>query len=84
VRRLEEEFTDEQDGFIPIFLLRIVRVPYLMGLVLRQMAPSVYSRIGVFSSPQGEIEPRSGDWFQEENEESSTFGESEIRTISIV
>jgi hypothetical protein len=84
VRRLEEEFTDEQDGFIPIFLLRIVRVPYLTGLVLRQMAPSVYSRIGVFSSPQGEIEPRSGDWFQEENEESSTFGESEIRTISIV
>jgi len=77
---LEEEFTDEQDGFIPIFLLRFVQVPYLTGLVLRQMAPSVYSRIGVFSSRQGEIEPQSGDWF----EEPSTFGESELRTISIV
>jgi hypothetical protein len=79
---LEAEFTKQRDGSIPIVLLRIVQDPYPAGLVLRQTAPSVYSRIGFFSIPWGEIGPRSGDWFQEEIE--SRHNESEIRTISIV
>jgi hypothetical protein len=80
---LEEEFTNRRDGFIPISLLRIVQVPYPTGLALRQIGQSVYSRLGVFTIPWGNGPP-SGDWFQDEIEESSRLHESEIRTIFIV